>query len=333
MTVDVTQYRLELIPTSKLRLDPQNPRFYHLQLMGTHDLTQDDLNKEIWNEDATITLSKAVAHEGIKAPIVVWPTDGDYLVIDGNRRVVTVRRLISEGVKSPEGISFSEIRAYVLPKDMPKPEIELLKGVLQMGQRPWGRFNDAAYVRRLREVYKMEFEDIADSLQLSVKEVKERMTNFKLYEEYTQKTRDTDPSRFSYFADAPRSVREWYDASEKNMHTFFDLICPLSPRHKIRSVATKGGLRDFAKILNDPHALDRLINDPDVTVEDALDTARAKNPMLANPFLKQVGGWATKLKSLESSEIEQLRAEPRFKLELGRLKDACTDLLEKLKSR
>ena len=332
MVIELEQYKLESVPTKKLRLDPENPRFYHLQLKGRHELTQDDLNKEIWDEDATITLSKAVAHEGIRNPIVVWPIDDYFLVIDGNRRVVTVRRLIHEEVKPPEGVSFDHISAYILPRNTPKQEIEVLKGVLQMGQKPWGPFNDAAYVRRLRVVYKMEYEDIAASIQLSVKEIKERMANYSLFEEYTQATKDMDPSRFSYFADAPRPVRDWFESSDRNLNTYFQLICPTSPTHKIRSVSTKGGLRDFAKILGDAQVLERLISDPDVTVEDALDGARAKNPMLANPFLKQVGGWATKLKGLDGSEIEQLKREPRFKLELGRLKDACTELLERLKS-
>src|SRR5438034_3316377 len=131
MVIDVKQYKLEKVPTNKLRLDPDNPRFYHLQLKGKHELTQDDLNKEIWDEDATITLSKAVGHEGILNPVVIWPVDDYFLVIDGNRRVVTVRRLIREEVKPPAGVSFDEIPAYILPGNTPKQEIEVLKGVLQ----------------------------------------------------------------------------------------------------------------------------------------------------------------------------------------------------------
>src|SRR5439155_26264668 len=151
--IDVKQYKLDKVPTDKLLLDPENPRFLHLQLQNKRDLTQDDLNRVIWDEDATITLSRAVAREGILNPIVVFPTNSKFLVIDGNRRVVTLRRLISEHVKAPERVTFAEVPAYILPPDTPKQEIVVLKGVLQMGQRPWGRFNDAAYTRRLRCLY------------------------------------------------------------------------------------------------------------------------------------------------------------------------------------
>ncbi len=314
----------------RLRLDPENPRFLHLKLKGRGELSQDDLNNEIWNEDATITLSKAVAREGILNPIVVLPTNGKFLVIDGNRRAVTVRRLTHEGVQPPEGVSFDVIPAYIIPSDTPKANIEVLKGVLQQGQRPWGPFNDAAYTRRLRIEFKMEFEDIADSLQLSVKKVKERIENYRLFEEYAEATRDTDSSRFSYFADAGRKVKDWYDESE-NLPTYFELISPMSPRHKIRSVSTKGGLRDFEKIIGHEDAMKELIENPDVTVEEALDMAMMDDILLSAPFLKQIGTWTAKLRALDGAQIELLRGMPKLKLDLGRLKDAAEGLIDKLK--
>ena len=113
--IDVKQYKLDKVPTDRLLLDPENPRFLHLQLQNKRDLTQDDLNSVIWDEDATITLSRAVAREGILNPIVVFPTNSKFLVIDGNRRVVTLRRLISEHAKAPERVTFAEVPAYIIP--------------------------------------------------------------------------------------------------------------------------------------------------------------------------------------------------------------------------
>ncbi len=315
----------------RLRLDPENPRFLHLKLKGKRELSQDDLNDEIWNEDATITLSKAVTREGILNPIVVFPTKGVFLVIDGNRRAVTVRRLIHEGVRPAEGVSFDVIPANVIPPDTPKAQIEILKGVLQEGQRPWGRFNNAAYTRGLRVEYKMEFEDIADSLQLSVKKVKQRIENFRLFEEYATASGDTDPSRFSYFADVPREVKAWYDESNENLLTYFELINPRSPGHKIRSVSTKGGLRDFKKIVGHKEALKELIENPEVTMEEALDMAMMDDILLSAPFLRQIGTWAAKLKTLDGAQIELLKPNRKLRLDLGRLKDAAEGIINKLK--
>ena len=316
---------------NKLLLDPENGRFLHLKLKGKGELSQADLNDEMWNEDATITLSKAIAREGILNPIVVFPTKGVFLVVDGNRRTVTLRRLIHEGVKPPEGVSFDVIPAYVIPPDTPKAKIEILKGILQEGQRPWGAFNNAAYTRRLRVEYKMEFEDIADSLQLSVKKVKLRIENFRLFEAYAKASRDTDPSRFSYFADAPPKVKAWYDESEENLLTYFELINPRSPRHKIRSVSTKGGLREFKKIVGHKEALKEVIENPKVTVEDALEMAMTDDILLSAPFLKKIGTWAAKLKSLDGAQIDLLQQNRKLRLDLGRLKDAAESLVNRLK--
>lgn len=326
----MSKYRLEDVPTEKLLLDPDNPRFLHLQLAEKRTLNQGSLIGEIEADDATITLSKAVAKEGVLNPIVVKPQGGGYLVIDGNRRAVTMMLLHREGQKPPAGVSFSKIPAYIIPETTSPTDVEVLKGVLQEGQKSWGRFNDAAYVRRLRTVYKMEYEDIADRLQLSVREVKQRIEDFALFEAYAKKTGDTEESRFSYFADAPKPVREWWEKSDKNLETYYDLIRPGSKRHKIRSVATSGGLRDFAKILKDEDALSALIEDPNVDVDAAMEIARENDVKLAAPFLRQVGSLAAKLRDLEDAQLQLLKHEPKLKVDLEALKKACERVLKRL---
>ena len=328
--VDLSKYRLEDVETGKLLLDSDNPRFLHLQLGGKRTLDQEALVKEIEGDDATITLSKAVAKEGILNPIVVKPQAGKYLVIDGNRRAVTMMLLHREGNKAPKGVTYSRIPAYIIPESTSATDVEVLKGVLQEGQKSWGRFNDAAYVRRLRTVYKMEYEDIADRLQLSVREVKQRIEDFALFEAYAKKTGDTDEGRFSYFADAPKPVREWWEKSDKNMQTYYDLIRPGSKNHKIRSVATAGGLRDFSKLLNDEEALTALIEDPNVDMDAAMEIARENDVKLSAPFLRQVGSLAAKLRDLEDAQLQLLKHEPKLKVDLEGLKKACEKVLKRL---
>jgi hypothetical protein len=329
--LDIEKLRLERVEIDSVFLDPENPRFLHLQLSGQKALSQEDMIKEIGEEDATITLSKTIAKEGVLNPLVVQSKNGKYLVIDGNRRCVVLKMLQLEKTKPPAGIRYDLVPARILPSTLSPLDIEVLKGVLQEGQKPWGRFNDAAYVRRLRTTYRMEYEDIADRLQLSVREVRQRIEDFGVFERYSKLSGDVHPSRFSYFADAPRDVRNWYNEKEENFKNYSELIRPGTPKNKIRSVTTKGGLRDFAVILKDEDALNELITKDDVTMDDAIAIAQENDIKLGAPFLKRLGTMAENIRSLEPKQIDQFKKEPKLKIELERLRAACDQLLVRIK--
>lgn len=329
--VDIEKLRLERIRIDSVFLDPDNPRFLHLQLGGQKALTQGDMIEEVAGEEDTNKLLKTVAKEGVLNPLVVQEKEGKFLVIDGNRRCVVLKKLQEEKAKPPAGVRYDLVPARILPNTLSPLDIEVLKGVLQEGQRPWGRFNDAAYVRRLRFTYRMEFEDIADRLQLSVREVRQRINDYSIFERYSKLTGDLDPSRFSYFADAPRDVRNWYSESDENFKNYSELIHPGTPKNKIRSVTTKGGLRDFAIILKDDDALSQLINDPEVSMDDAIAIAQENEITLGAPFLKKLGTMAENIRSLDPQQVAQLKKEPKLKIELARLRSACDQLLDRIK--
>ena len=328
--VEIDKLQLERIPTDRIELYPDNPRFLHLQLKGRSNLSQDEMIHVLEDEDATITLHKAIKNQGVLNPLVVQPKGDRFVVIDGNRRTVVLKLLLKEKTRPPPGVTYDLVPARILPAEMKLVDIEVLMGVLQEGQKPWGRFNDAAYVRRLRTVYHLELDDIAEKLQSSVKKVKEKIDDYALFERYVGLTNDTDPDRFSYFADAPKDVRGWFGETQKNFETYCNLICPLSPDHKIRSVTTKGGLRDFSRVLKDEEALEALLSDSGVTVEEALAIAVDNDLTLAAPFLKRLGSLAEKMRSLDSTQIEMLKQEPKLKIQVQKLREACDDLAKRL---
>ena len=108
------------------------------------------------------------------------------------------------------------------------------------------------------------------------------------------------------------------------------MICPLEGRNKIKSVATRGGLRDFQQVLESPEALKFLLEDPGATVEDALDLAKENDIRKAIPFINRVAPMAQDLRSLDSSQLEALKAEVKFKVALRSLLAACEEVLQKL---
>jgi len=315
-------------------LDLDNPRFFHLRHKSAASVTQEQIESEILeNDDDLPLLTKSIQKSGVKDPIWVVKNDlGKYTVVEGNRRTAVLKRLMKEKVAPPPGISFEYVDAHVLPSDTPPVEVVLQKARLQGGKKAWGAFNEAALTYQLHESpFLMANEDIAVDLKIPMTKVRERIENYKLFREYVRTTGDENPKRFAYFAECPPKVRNWFNESPTNLSAYFKLISPQSKAfNKIRSVATRGGLRDFAQVLDDPEAMDQLLTDPHTSVEDALNIARDNDINKGMPFVKRVSTLAASLRNLNPEQIEKLRNEPKFKIDLKSLQAACAELVAKL---
>lgn len=323
------KYELKSISVSDLLLDPDNPRFLHLKLEKQEKLTQDDLTSELENEDDTITLAKSVRQRGVLDPIWVKSDGNKFFVLEGNRRTVVLRLLLKEKVKPPAGIHYDRVMAHVIPEETTPGEIALIKIVLQAGKKKWDAYNRAAFIYLLRHEHGLEVADIADSLQTSQKDIKEEMENFRLFNEFVKATGEHDHHRFSFFQEAPRKVRDWFTSSSENKKAYFSLISSKDGKQKIRGAAYE--LRDFAKIVDDQDALAYLLHEPTATVEDALEIAKENDIKKEMPFIGRVGVLAANLRNLTETQVEKLKTDVKFKVELKALHKVGGDLLEKLK--
>ena len=319
------------LEVDKLLLDPDNPRFFHLTLKGKGAISEEELQSEIEGDESFPTLVKAIRADGVKDPIWVRESNGKYIVIEGNRRTVILRNLIKEGARPPkDGISYKKVRAHIMPKETSETETLLQKARLQTGKKEWGKFNVSAVVYRLRHDYFLEFDDIATEMQTSIREVKLELSNYETFLKYVKETGDANPRRYSYITDRPTKVIEWMEQSDANTKQYFEWINPNGNNNKLRSVATRGGLRDFAKIVDDQEALKQFIEDPNVTVEDALAIVKENDIMKGMPFVKKLAPLAQSLFSLDDTQIEKIKQEPTIIADLKKLQRACKNLIEKL---
>ena len=316
------------IDVKDLELDHDNPRFCHLVLSGRTLNTQEELLDEILKDTEIITLMKSIKRSGVQDPIWIRQReDGKYLVLEGNRRTVVLKILMRDNIIPPEGVTYSKVLANIIPSNTSKTDELLQKARLQAGKKEWGAFNEAAVTYILRNEYLLEIEDIATELQISQKEVNKRLENYDLFREYVDYSKDENPRKFSFFNDAPPKVRNWIPDNKK---TYFDLINPRTGIQKIPSVSTKGGLRDFATVLQVPEALDYLINNENVTVEDALEIAKDIDIKKDLPFINRLGPLAIELFKLDDTQIEKIKMEPKIIQSIKQLRNACNDILEKI---
>jgi ParB/Sulfiredoxin domain len=324
-------FERKAIPVKDLVLDVDNPRFRHLrELRGQKKITEEQIMAEIRDDDAYITLTKAIKQAGVTDPIWVKHDSGKYIVVEGNRRTTILRDLMAEGVKPPNGVNYDHVMANVFAPGTSETDLLLQRVRLQSGKARWDTFNTAMIIWELRNKSKLEEEDIAVETQNSLTKVKDTLVNVRLLVEYAKATGDTDTHQYSYFQEAPKKVRDWILSSEKNRQTYFNLISPMKGHQRIRSVATKGGLREFALILDKPDVLEKFVKDKDMTVEEAVDLVHEKDIQVELPFIKKLGTLVRQLSGLTEEQVERIQKEKKIVLNLKKLRNVCDSLVSKL---
>ena len=324
---------LQTVPVELLKLDLENPRLYYRKLAGDDLITDFDLEEAIANEGETfMALYRAILKVGVRDPIWVKKNpDGTYTVVEGNRRTTVLRKLIENEAPAPEGVSFESVQAHVVDDSVSDLEIKLQKVRLQSGKKAWGVVNDAAVVHEFHYDLHMAMEDIAAEMQISVAKVRKLLKSFKMYLEYTRSTGDTNEKRFAFFNEAPAKVIEWVEESPRNKNDYYAWMTPTNGKAKIRSAAAgRGSLREFAKCLDEPEAMELLREDPDASVEDAFEVVKENDVLKDMTFLKRVLPMAKNLNDLNDSQISRLSNERRIVVHIRSLMSACERALEQI---
>ena len=279
-----------------------------------------------------MALYKAILKVGVRDPIWVKKnSDGTYTVVEGNRRTTVLRRLIENEAQAPDGVSFDTAQAHVVDESVSDIEIKLQKVRLQSGKKAWGVVNDAAVVHEFHHELHMALEDIATEMQISVTKVKKLLKSFRMYLDYARTTGDSSEKRFAFFNEAPAKVIEWVEATPRNKRDYYEWMTPVNGKAKIRSASTgRGSLRDFAKCLDEPEAIELLREDPDATVEDAFEIVKENDVLKDMTFLKRVLPMAKNLNDLDDSQISRLSNERRIVVHIRSLMSACEKALEQI---
>ena len=208
------------------------------------------------------------------------------------------------------------------------------KATLQTGKKEWGRFNEAYLVHELESEYYMEEEDIAARLGKSETLVRKILRDYDDFMRYQKSTGDTNPKKFSFFQEAPPKVKQWYSESKENRETYYSLITPSESGHqKIRSVATKNGLRDFSRyILSDDEAFNALVTDDSVEMEDAMQIAKENDIQKELSWVGKLELYAQRIRSLDETQIIKIRQDPSLRRAVKALSRAAEQLEQEIDS-
>ena len=218
------------IPLPMLRLDPTNVRFKHIPELMT-DKQIEDL---IWSEyDSKSLLREIKFSKGLtEKPYVKQVSDSEYLVVEGNRRTVCLRKIAEEVQSGKEKSITTEqidpVQCIVLPKNTPDTDMALLLARLHVsGKKPWAAINKGAHVWDLVKKYNYDYEDVAAAISIGKNTISQNVKAYDATLAYHKKYPDDDMwlQRFSHFLELykKRQLREWVE-NPSNLDKFMKWI-------------------------------------------------------------------------------------------------------------
>lgn len=289
------------ISVSKLLLDPNNYRFLDrkkfkkkannrsheesVQRAALESLEQsyqlDELKRSI------ITNGYVPMERIIVVPYASKP--GQFLVIEGNRRVASLKSLLNEEregvlVLTPaQRASFSKIPCAVLKSSglSLKRAERIIMGIRHIaGPKEWGAYQQALLVSELKDDEDLEFREIGETLGITSVEAARRyraIRALKQMEDDELFAKKAEPAFYRLFHElvAIPEVRERFGWSvEKSAFTdtekareFFELICTGSKTEA--KLKTYGDIRKLRGVIGHTKAEESLFN-PEETLSEAI---------------------------------------------------------------
>lgn len=321
------------INVNDILLDIENPRYHEdLIISGKKAWTQKKLSTMIELEDIS-DIYKSIKDFGILDPIWVVPFKKKFIVIEGNRRVVTLKKLQKENHPKHNKIQYDTVKAHILPEDIQKSELDKQRIILQGGKKSWSPFNVSSVITKLVTVHDYTEKEVGKMFNQSKRAIEKELENYKFYLEYNNYSKNNslveNTQKYTYFQGSGESIRSKFFTSLKKRKVFFDLITEKSKNKpaRIPTVALRGGLFRFNFVCQHDKMLEKFLRTPHMTVEEAIELIKEGNIKSAYPWLKQVNTIEKGLKRLNKNDIQKLKNDKKFQKQISNILDFCKQIL------
>jgi len=235
----------------EVRLDKNNIRFRHLQ----NQMNEREIEEWLCQEEDVRTVYKQILLEGsINLPIyVVEDKDGKYIVKDGNRRIVALRK-ISREIQAGKITKFQKGQFDIVQVSVIKGtdrQIDIFLATIHVsGVKEWAAVNKAALVSDLIDKHGETFESVGQELGESTTVVTKRYKAYNANQRYVkQNPKDTNfLHKYSYFEEfySSPALRNWIEEDQSRLDTFMAWIA------QSKFSVTYRDVRKFAKIIAAP---------------------------------------------------------------------------------
>ena len=253
--VDERLYQEEnQVSLKELKLDSNNVRFRHNNSLLNEKQMEDWLYEE---EDVKLLIKQILRDRKIQQPIyVVEDGHGKYIVKEGNRRTVALRRIdydIKAGkIQGLQKNHFEVVPVHILQGT--DHQIKVFLGQIHVsGHKEWDAVNKASVIYDLVENYGDSIESVAEELGMTKGKVANYHEAFKATEKYGKRFPEDKNyvPKFSYFMELYQSkvLKNWLYEDPSNLDYFIELV------RKNKLEATYKGPRKLAKIIATPNPL------------------------------------------------------------------------------
>ena len=243
-----------MVALKDLRLDSSNVRFRHI----AQQMSEAEMEEWLFNEeDVRVLLKQIVRDRRVQQPIYVTEdSHGKYIVKEGNRRTVALRRIQRDLIKGKiEGLEkdhFDLVPIHILKGT--EHEINIFLGQIHVsGAKAWNAVNKGSLIYCLMEEYGDTLESVAEELGMTKGKVDNYYKAFTATERYGKRY-PNDPNyvpKFSYFAELYQSkvLKNWLQEDPTHLDYFTDLV------GKNKLLVTYKGVRNLAMVVSSPTAI------------------------------------------------------------------------------
>ncbi|MEM0372873.1 MAG: hypothetical protein QXO69_03505, partial [archaeon] len=210
------------IELEKIKLDLNNVRFQHL----SGQITEEKMDELIWREKVTKDLYTQIiaAKKLFEEPVL----DSNYIVREGNRRIVCLRHIKQEMKEGklpqiPES-TFDRVKCKIIPKEAPEDEILLYLATVHIkGKLAWPAFNKAKQMQELNSKYGYSYDEIRKTLGMGKNTVKKMIDAYNQTDRYGKKYQSDKVwfEKYTYFNEllTKRDLRE-FSKFQENIDKF-----------------------------------------------------------------------------------------------------------------
>lgn len=309
--------RIENLDIFSLNYYPENPRINFILSKFGDGLNQDDIEKNLWDEETQKLALEIRSNGGLLEDIIVM----DNLVLEGNRRLCAYRHLY-RGATEEQKELWKTIRAKVLLEQINVTEVfSLLSNMHIKGKIEWDPYEQASYIFKIMQTGTLTLDQLSQKVGASQSKIKLQLKAYELMRDnYLPRvfklgvvTEKEALSKFSNFIEYYTNSELQEFANEHPEVLNDDKFVEWVTEERIRSAAYHVR-KDLPDILKDKPARKVFLESlPEDAIDAAKETLYKDRPETGDRFFEALKKMTESLKKAPTLKIQdKINENPRL---------------------
>ena len=300
----------------KLHFDPQNPRVGSVLKRHSDEVSDEFIDKQLWNKNQTHQLFKDIEMAGgLLDPIIVYQGK----VLEGNTRLCCYRHLYEEADQRNKQ-KWRHISCKVILEHLSPKQIHMMLCNFHIVRKnEWDTYEKGNYLTKMIEEDDLDYEYVSKITHLSVPDIRYHIKAFKIMVE----EKDTNIKRYSHYLETCKNQK--IQALKKTDPEIEKKIITAIKTNRFKDAKD---VRKVPVICEDPRAKKRLFEYGE-PADEVFIALKAQSPMAGSSLLNATKDLTKRLKKLTREEREGL-TKKEYKEHIKELTEELTKLCKEL---